>query len=67
MINKSESEILYERNSIPIGPIKEFTPEKKEKNDRDMEHIMREYGVLGTDEKIENGKINKSCDNIYKN
>lgn len=48
---------------IPVPEIigrTEFTPEEKEKNDRDMEKIMREYGVLGADEKIENGKVIKA-------
>lgn len=47
---------------IPIPKVighTEYTPEEKEKNDRDMEGIMREYGVLGADEKIENGKVIK--------
>lgn len=45
----------------------EYTPEEKEQNDRDMEHIMREYGFLGLDEKIENGnvvKINNDSDDV---
>ena len=37
----------------------ESTPEEKEKNDRDMERMMRKYRVLETDEKVKNGKIVK--------
>lgn len=39
---------------------KEYTPEEKRQNERDMERIMRKLGVLKPDERIENGKVVKS-------
>ena len=38
----------------------ESTPEEKEQSDRDMEDIMRKFGALSPDERIENGKVVKS-------
>ena len=47
---------------IPVPRVighREYTPEESEKNDRDMERIMREYGVLEPDERIEKGEVIK--------
>ena len=38
----------------------ESNPEEKEQSDRDMEDIMRKFGALSPDERIENGKVVKS-------
>lgn len=40
-------------------PVREFTSEEKEQNERDMESILRKYGQLGDDEKLQNGKVVK--------
>lgn len=39
---------------------KEYTPDEKAQNNRDMERIMKKFGVLKPDERIENGKVVKS-------
>lgn len=39
---------------------KEFTQEEKEQHDRDAERILRDFGLLKPNERIENGKVVKS-------
>lgn len=50
---KRLSEPIY---PVRIGPIKEFTKEEKKKHDEDMEHILKEYGVMKSDETLEEFK-----------
>lgn len=38
---------------------KEYTPEEKAQNNRDMERIMKKLDILKPDERIENGKVVK--------
>lgn len=47
---------------IPVPDVighKESIPEEKEQYDKDMEIIMKQYGVINSDEKVINGKIVK--------
>lgn len=44
---------------FPTGDITEFTEEEKKQNDKDFEKILKEYGVLNEEDRIENSKVIK--------
>lgn len=44
---------------FPTGDTTEFTEEEKKQNDKDFEKILKEYGVLNEEDRIENSKVIK--------
>ena len=44
---------------FPTGDATEFTEEEKKQNDKDFEKILKEYGVLNEEDRIENSKVIK--------